>query len=80
MAPSVSKWIFRAENESGFKDFPSRHVFSKKQTFKAFKAPCVFLSRGGGRKFKQKKHPRPGIIKCVVLLKVLKADDYEYVV
>ena len=25
-------------------------------------------------------HPRPGIIKCAVLLKVLRATDYEYAV
>ena len=29
MAPSVSEWIFRAEHESGLKNFPSRHVFEK---------------------------------------------------
>ena len=29
MAPSVSEWIFRAEHESGFKNFPSRHIFKK---------------------------------------------------
>ena len=29
MAPSVFEWIFHAEHESGFKNFPSRHVFEK---------------------------------------------------
>ena len=29
MAPSVSECIFRAEHESGFKNFSSRHAFEK---------------------------------------------------
>ena len=29
MAPSVTEWIFRAEHEPGFKNFPSRHIFEK---------------------------------------------------
>ena len=29
MALSVLEWIFRAEHESGFKNFLSRHVFDK---------------------------------------------------
>ena len=29
MAPGASEWIFHAEHESGFKNFPSRHIFEK---------------------------------------------------
>ena len=99
----VSEWNFRAENESEFKNFPSRHVVEKigvatlKKAFLALFWKIVELNhdvlqtsliskiKSWNKLFQMKAekiltylHQLPGIIKCAVLLKVLRVAEYEY--